>query len=93
MGSFERQCWKNAKISRREYVEMVGIPAIADDQLENTICKVLKYIGPDITDEKIEPCHWLNKKTDRANTKFLKRKDCDQVIRVKSELKILNLAT
>ena len=72
---------------------MVGLPSsIADDQLENTICRILPHIGANITDGKIESCHRLNKSTDRTIVKFLRRKDCDQVIRVKSELKKLKPA-
>ena len=44
--SVERQCWKNAQFSRCECVEVVGLPlSVADDQLENTDCRVLQYIG------------------------------------------------
>ena len=42
-----------------------------------------------VTDEKIESCHRLNKNTDGAIVKFLRRKDWDQFMRVKSELKKL----
>ena len=66
--------------------------SIADDQLENTVCKVLPHIGANITDGKIESCHRLNKSTDRTIVKFLRRKDYDQVMRVKSELKTLKPA-
>ena len=58
----ERQCWKNAQYSQCEFVEVVSIPSsIADDQLENGVCKVRQHIGANITDEKIESCHRLNK--------------------------------
>ena len=91
--SVERQCWKNAQFSRCECVEVVGLPlSVADDQLENTDCRVLQYIGANITNEKIESRHRLNKNADTTIVKFLKRKDCDQVIRVKSELKKLKPA-
>ena len=69
---------------------MVGLPSsIADDQLENTVCRVLLDIGANITNEKIESCNRLNKNTDRTIVKFSRRKNCDQVIRVKGELKKL----
>ena len=61
--------------------------SIADDQLENTVCRVLQHIGANITNEKIELCYRLNKSADRTIVKFLRRKDCDQVMRVMSELK------
>ena len=88
--SVERQCWKNAQYSRRDFVEVVGLPSsIADDQLEDTVCRFLLHIGANFTNEKIESCHRLNKRT---IVKFLRRKDCDQVMRVKSELKKLKPA-
>ena len=34
LSSVERQCWKNAQYSRREFVEVVGIPSpVEQDQL------------------------------------------------------------
>ena len=81
--SVERKCWKNAQYSRRECVEVVGLPSsIANDQLENIVCRVVQHIGANITDEKTESCHRLNKNTDRTIVKFLRRKDCDQVMTV-----------
>ena len=91
--SGERQCGKNAQYSRRECVEVVGLPlSIAHDQPENTTCRVLQHTGANITNEKTESCHRLNKNADRTIVKFLRRKDCEQVMRVKSELKKLKPA-
>ena len=91
--SVKRQCWKNAQDSRRECVKVVGLPSSsADGQLENTVCRVLQHIGANITNEKIESCHRLSKNTDRTIVKFLRRKHCDQVMKVKSELKKLKPA-
>ena len=62
---------------------MVGLPSsIANDQLENIVCRVVQHIGANITDEKTESCHRLNKNTDRTIVKFLRRKDCDQIMTV-----------
>ena len=72
---------------------MVGLPSsIADDQLENTVCRVLQDIGANINDEKIDSCHRLNKNSDGKIFKFLRKKGCDQVMRVKCELKKLKPA-
>ena len=61
MSSIERQCWKNAQYSRREFFEMVGLPSsIEDKDLEPTVCRVLQDIGVGITGEGIEACHRLN---------------------------------
>ena len=81
--SIERQCWKNAQYSQRECVEV-------DKHLEPTVCRVLQHIGVGITGEGIEACHRLNKQSDRTIVKFSRRKDCEHVMRKKSELRKLN---
>ena len=80
--SIERQCWKNAQYSQRECVEV-------DKHLEPTVCRVLQHIGVGITREGIEACHRLNKQSDRTIVKFSRRKDCEHVMRKKSELRKL----
>ena len=58
LSSLERQCWKNEQYSRREYVEVVGIPpSVEHDQLEPTVCRILHHIGVNISEDKIETCH------------------------------------
>ena len=32
MSSIERQCWKNAQYSRREFFELVGLPSSIEDK-------------------------------------------------------------
>ena len=66
----ERQCWANAQYSRRECVEVIGIPKTVESKdLEHTICKVFNRIGFDIEEDRIEACHWLTK-SDRTIVKF-----------------------
>ena len=90
MSSTERQCSKNAQSSRRECVEVVGLPSsIEDKDLEPTVCRVLQHIGVGITREGIEACHRLNKQSDRTIVKFSRRKDCEHVMQKKSELRKL----
>ena len=90
MVSVEKQHWKNVQCSQREPLKVVRLLSlISDDQLENTVCRVLQHIGANINDEKIESCHRLNKNTDKTIVKFLMWKDCDEVMRVQSELKKL----
>ena len=84
MSSIERQCWKNAQYSRCECVEVVGLLSLIEDKdLEPTVCRVLQHIGVGITGEGIEACHRLNKQSDRTIVKFLRRKDCEHVMRKK----------
>ena len=57
----ERQCWANAQYSRRECVEVIGIPKTVESKdLEHTICKVFNSIGFDIEENRIEACHRLS---------------------------------
>ena len=61
MSSIQRQCWKNAQYSRREFFELVRLhSSIEDKDLEPTVCRVLQDIGVGITGEDIEACHRLN---------------------------------
>ena len=61
MSSIEKQCWRNAQYSRRECVEVVGLPSSIDRDLEPTVCRVLQHFGVGITGEGIEAYHRLNK--------------------------------
>ena len=84
---------RELNVNECECVEVVGLPlSIADDQLKNRFCRVQKSTGANVTDEKIEACHQLNKYTGRTIIKFWRRKDSDKVMRVKSELEKLNPA-
>ena len=49
----ERQCWANAQYSRRECVEVIGIPKTVESKdLEHPICKVFNSIDFDIEENK-----------------------------------------
>ena len=86
----ERQCWANAQYSRRESLEVVGIPAyISNDSLEANISKVFDKIGVHVEGKDIQACHRL-KDNDRVMLKFSNRKDSLQVLRVKKDLKTLD---
>ena len=77
----ERQCWENAQYSRRDTLEVVGIPmSVRDNALEQKICDVFQEIGVDICDHDIQACHRL------------KQKDCLRILRVKRQLKGLDPA-
>ena len=91
LSSVERQCWKNAQYSRRECVEIVGIPpSVEHDELEPTVCRILHHIGGNISGDKTEACHRLDKNSDRTIVKFSSRKDCEHTMRVKKDLKDLD---
>ena len=53
--NMEKQSWANAQYSRRECVEIVGIPtSIPDNDLEKTFCKIVDNVGIKISDRDIE---------------------------------------
>ena len=83
----EKQCWRNEQYSRRECIEVVGLP---DSTTDNEVCSVFKKIGVDVSVDNIEACHPL--KSDNKNkiiVKFSKRKDCQAVLENKKKLKNL----
>ena len=63
--------------------------SIKDKVLEPTVCRVLQHIGVGIMGEGIKACHRLSKQSDRTIVKFSRRKDCEHVMRKKSELRKL----
>ena len=87
----ERQCWANAQYSRREFVEVVGIPSsVHQNQLEDSVCKIFDKLNGNIDKDNLEDCHHL--KGDRVIVEFSKRLDCKQVLSVKNDLKNINVA-
>ena len=87
----ERQCWANAQYSRRECLEVSGIPnTIKQDELENKVLTIFKKVGCDIKNENIEACHRVRRQNN-VIIKFSKRKDCQQVYSVKKDLAKLDM--
>ena len=83
----ERQCWANAQYSRRECLEVVGIPRSVDDNaLEEKVIQVFEKVGCNI-----EACHGITKKNGRVIVKFSGRKDCQNVLSVKKNLQKLKM--
>ena len=79
----ERQCWANAHYSRRECLEVTGIPRhLSNKNLESKVLEVFSKVGCEILSRNIEACHSLI-----VIVKFLRRKDCDQVMSVKRDLR------
>ena len=85
----ERQCWANAQYSRRECLEVVGIPtSVKDDALEDKVLNVFREIGVEIGQRDIQACHRV--KNNRTIVKFSNRKDYLQILRVNKQLKYLD---
>ena len=56
----EWQCWDNAQYSRRECLEIVGIPtSIPNDLLEANVSKVFGKLGVHVEGKDIQACHRL----------------------------------
>ena len=78
----ERQCWANAQYSRRECIEVVGIPnSINNNELEDKVLTVFQKIGCELSPRNFEACHRLRKNSDRIIVKFSHRKDCEQIMK------------
>ena len=87
----ERQCWVNAQYSRRECLEVAGIPRdISNDNLESKVFEVFSKSGSEMLSRDIEACNRLTN-NDRVIVKFLRRKDCNQVLSVKRDLQKIKL--
>ena len=72
----ERQCWSNAQYSRRECLEVVGIPSSVNiKDLEVKVCTVFNRIGVAVKPDDIEACHRLHNDK-KTIVKFSKRKVC-----------------
>ena len=92
--TLERQCWSNAQYSRRETLEISGIPENIDNgELEGKVLTVLSKLDVNIDPANVEACHWLksNNKGKKAILKLSRRKDSDEIRRLRSKLKTTDL--
>ena len=90
--TMEHQCWTNGQYSRRECLEMAGIPQQIDDKnLEKKVLSIFQKIGCTIGPTFIDDCHQLGKNNDRVIVKCTCRKDCKQIFEVKKDLKDINM--
>ena len=84
----ERECWANSQYSRRECLEIVGIPtSVGHDTLEDQVLKIFDSVGCKVQKDNIEACHRMGKTNDRTIIKFSRRKDCQQVLSMKRDLR------
>ena len=87
----ERQCWANAQCSRKECLNVAGIPHdISNENLEPKVLEVFNKVGCEILSRDVEAYHRLTNNC-RVIVKFLRRKDCDQVLSVKRDLRKIEL--
>ena len=89
--SIERQCWLNAQYSRRECLDIVGIPSeVEADALEEKVVATFEKLGSNILTERIEACHRISKKNPTVIVKGSQRKHCQQFWHVKRDLRQIN---
>ena len=83
----EKQCWKNEQYSRRECVEVCGLPENISEKDVVDLCNEL-----DVNINDLEACHPIKSKgMKRIILKFGKRKHCKQVLVNRSKLKGMDL--
>ena len=83
----ERQTNANSQYSRRECLEISGIPKkVDDDNLEAKVCEIFSSIDVEVSTDRVEACHRL--KNNRTIIKFSNRKDCVKVLKNRSKLKV-----
>ena len=92
----ERKCWENEQYSRRECIEISGIPqSIEQIDLERTLLNVFDKIDAPVDPQNIEACHRLksddNGRSNKIIVIFSKRKDMVRVMNKKKSLKNANL--
>ena len=60
MNNVERQCWANAQYSKREFLEVVGIPSLVNiKDLEGKLSIVFNIMGVTVKPDDVEVCHRL----------------------------------
>ena len=80
VANMERQSWGNNQYSRRECLDIIGIPSEVDAAvLEEKVLNIFGKLGCDVPPERIEVCHRMSKKSSTVIVKFTKRKDGQQV--------------
>ena len=94
--SLEHQCWSNSQYSRRECLELTGIPETSDNNtLESTVLKIFEKLEVNVDPSNVEDCHWISSKNSpkRVIVKVSKRKDAPKIRSSKRELKDMDLTS
>ena len=93
--NMERNHWQNVQYSRRNNVELAGIPAdVSQEELEDKVIEILRSIEVEVQPDDVEACHKLeygkNESKDepkRTIVKFVNRKICDISMKNRKKLK------
>ena len=84
----ERKCAANELYSRRECLEILGIPdSIPNNNLEETVLKTLNDTGVKVNSRDVEACHRLNQKANPKKVIIKLSKRCVQGNEQQKEVK------
>ena len=83
MVSLEWQCWSICQYSRRECLELSGLPeSLENSKLEDTALQLFERLDVEIDSSNSEDWHWLpSKGPERVIVKFSKQKDANRILR------------
>ena len=87
----KRQYWSNAQYARRETLEISRIPENIDDgDLEGKVLTVLSKLNVNTDPANVEACDWIksNNKDKKTILKLSRRKNLDEIRRVRRKLPI-----
>ena len=65
--------------------------SVQNNELEEKVLTIFNKIGREVSPRDIEACHRLKKDNDRVIVKFSRRKDCEQIMSMKKDLKHLKM--
>ena len=87
--TLERQCWANNQYSRRECLEISGIPEnIENKDLENLTLQIFEKIDVSVDPGNVEDCHWVKTQlSKKVIIKLCRRKDANKIRSEKKKLK------
>ena len=94
--SLEQQTWSNSQYSRRECLELSGIPeTIEKKDLEGTVLSIFEKLDVMVDPSNVEDCHWIkpNKGAKKVIVKLSRRKDANKICLSKKGLKDMNLSS
>ena len=87
----ECQCWRNVLFSRRESAEIISMSnSILHSALEKTVSKFCNILELIFMRRNSNRTTTSTKKRRSGDSEISRRKDCQQIMRVKKELKDLN---
>ena len=88
----ERQCWTDAQYSRRECLEVAGIPRQVNVKyLETKVLSIFRKTSCTIDPNFIDGSYRVDKNNGRVIVKFTGGKDFKQILKVKKDLQNLDM--